>query len=98
MTSRTTALLLLAVSAAAIDTDFPGFVHFKNWAGGMGAQSTSKGGSVDRHLPKSKTQRIPGNTEKDLCAADPKCTAFKTTGLFSNFGNADGSTNTTYDM
>jgi hypothetical protein len=44
MTSRTTALPLLAVSAAAIDTDVPGFVHFKNWAGGVGAQSTVGGG------------------------------------------------------
>ena len=60
--------------------------------------ATIRDGSVDQFLPKSKTQGIPPNIAKDLCAADPKCTAFKTTGLFSNFGNADGSTNTTYDM
>jgi hypothetical protein len=97
MTSHATVLLLLAVSATAIDTDFPGFVHFKNWAGGMGAQSTAAdGGSADRYLPKSTTSPIPHNIFKDLCAADPKCTAFSF--AFSNFGNADGTTNTTYDM
>jgi hypothetical protein len=96
MTSRTTALLLLAVSAAAIDTDFPGFVHFKNWAGGMGAQSTANDSSADRCLPKSTTSNVPHNILKDLCAADPKCTAFSF--VFSNFGNADETTNTTYDM
>jgi hypothetical protein len=97
MISRTTALLLLAVSAAAIDTDFPGFVHFKNWAGGMGAQSTSPL-NVDRYLPKSTTSRVPQNIAKDLCAADPKCAAFHINAWFSNFSNADGTTNTTYDM
>jgi hypothetical protein len=97
MTSRTTALLLLAVSAAAIDTDFPGFVHFKNWAGGMGAQSTLPL-KEDHNLPKSTTSPVPQNIAKDLCAADPKCTAFNIYAWFSNFDNADGSTNTTYDM
>jgi hypothetical protein len=98
MTSRTTALLLLAVSAAAIDTDFPGFVHFKNWAGGMGAQSTYPL-NADKYLPKSTTSRaVPQNIAKDLCAADLKCTAFHTNAWFSNFDNADGTTNTTYDM
>jgi hypothetical protein len=97
MTSRTTALLLLAVSAAAIDTDFPGFVHFKNWAGGMGAQSTVRDGSADTYLPKSTTSLVPRNIYKDLCAADPKCTAFNGE-YFSNLDNADGTTNTTYDM
>jgi hypothetical protein len=98
MTSRITALLLLAVSAAAIDTDFPGFVHFKNWAGGMGAQSTEVTGGTDSYLPKSTTSHVPQNIAKDLCAADPQCTAFNYHAFFSNFDNADGSTNTTYDM
>jgi hypothetical protein len=52
---------------------------------------------MDSHLPKSTTSPIPHNIHTDLCAADPKCTAFDGT-YFSNFDNADGTTNTTYDM
>jgi hypothetical protein len=64
----------------------------------VGAQSTYPL-AADKYLPKSTTSQVPHNIVKDLCAADPKCTAFQYQyAWYSNFDNADGTTNTTYDM
>jgi hypothetical protein len=90
-------LALAAGMGLAIDIEFPGFAHFKNWEGSMGSNA------VHYHLPESGGGISVGVT-KDICAEDVGCTGFinnPTSGWnpgIGNFKNADGTTNTTFDM
>ena len=57
-------LLAVAGCSLAVDIEFDGFHHFKNWDGG--------------HLWDYHPYNLPGTTcsiSKDLCAVDPNCTA-----------------------
>jgi hypothetical protein len=88
---RLSALLLtLAVGAVAIDNNWDGFVHFKNWKGCVPNNDVLK-------RPFQGTG-FPISIAKDICAIDVDCKAISKGGpAFGTFLEG-GVTNTTYDM
>jgi hypothetical protein len=68
---RTIAFAMI-FGAAAIDNDWDGFVHFKNWNGGMPNSSPRLGAQFSRTFVP-----LSDNILKDLCAQDPSCDALQ---------------------
>jgi hypothetical protein len=69
-----TVFLLLAfgvIGAAAIDNDWDGFVHFKNWKGVVPNRSPGN----PEPFKKSRPNPLSVNILKDICASDPACEA-----------------------
>jgi hypothetical protein len=92
MTSLASALLLtLAVGAVAIDNNWGGFVHFKNWKG-----------CVPNCVKFKQPFQEAGfslSILKGMCAVDSECKEISEALLsFGNFLDVGGATNTTYDM
>jgi hypothetical protein len=90
---RLSAFLTLAVGAVAIDNNWDGFVHFKNWNGAVPT-------NVPENQPFTTGAGFPINIRKDMCAADSACKAMSGSSVpnFGTFLDVGGVTNTTYDM
>jgi hypothetical protein len=63
-------LILAPLGANAIDTEYPGFQHFRNWNGRYGPKF------VTVKMPISNATTLPLALSKDLCAADTRCGIF----------------------
>jgi hypothetical protein len=94
MTRLTSALIFRTVGVVAIDSEWDGFVHFKNWKG-------VAPNAVEQKLPFQGNP--PTNVHKDICAADSACKGISQAtpdsgACFGAFLDVGGTTNTTYAM
>lgn len=81
----------------AINDEFPGFVHYRNWPGPLNAHVIL--GTPLSAVPAQSWPPITGylseGIAKDICAADPSCTWVHGQYAFGNFSRVH---NSTYDM
>jgi hypothetical protein len=66
MTAWRLPLLFVTIGAVAIDNNWDGFVHFKNWRGCVP-------NAVQENPPFQVSTAFPVNIAKDICAIDSEC-------------------------
>ena len=65
--TKATFLAGMFLSACAWDAEYPGFVHFRNWAGSLDIKSH------EYEILLSDGSLPPITPAKDICATDPGC-------------------------